>query len=128
MREILLATDGSEASDAAVDLVARWEIFERARIRVVSVSLDGGIDTGGAPDDGAAGSAVRRLQARGRNASAETAMGTPASSITAVAARSGTDLIVIGSRGRTGLRRSILGSVSREVLRSAECSVLVITA
>ena len=35
------------------------------------------------------------------------------------ATRTGADLIVIGSRGRTGLTRTVLGSVTREVLTTA---------
>jgi len=37
----------------------------------------------------------------------------------------GADLIVLGSHGRTGLRRLFLGSVSEEVVRHAECPVMV---
>ncbi len=36
------------------------------------------------------------------------------------------DLIVIGTHGRTGLRRTVLGSVAEEVLRHAHCPVLVV--
>ena len=35
------------------------------------------------------------------------------------------DLIVMGSRGRTGLTRAFLGSVARNVLVHAPCSVLI---
>ncbi len=35
------------------------------------------------------------------------------------------DVIVMGSRGRGGLRRAVLGSVSDHVIRNASCSVLV---
>ncbi|MGD9851581.1 MAG: universal stress protein [Nitrospirales bacterium] len=36
------------------------------------------------------------------------------------------ELVVVGSRGLTGLRRFLLGSVSHKVVRNASCSVLVI--
>lgn len=36
------------------------------------------------------------------------------------------DLIVIGSHGKTGLSRAMLGSVSERVVRHAKCSVLVV--
>ena len=35
------------------------------------------------------------------------------------------DLVVLGSHGRTGLRRLLMGSVARNVLLHADCSVLV---
>jgi nucleotide-binding universal stress UspA family protein len=38
----------------------------------------------------------------------------------------GTDLIVMGSHGRSGVRRALLGSVTERVLRSTEVSVLVV--
>lgn len=36
------------------------------------------------------------------------------------------DLIVIGSHGRSGIRRMLLGSVAESVLRNAKCPVLVV--
>ena len=36
------------------------------------------------------------------------------------------DLIVLGSRGETGVRRILIGSTAQEVIRFAECSVLVV--
>ncbi len=38
----------------------------------------------------------------------------------------GVDLIVIGSRGSTGLRRVLLGSVAKDVVERAHCPVLVV--
>jgi monovalent cation/proton antiporter MnhG/PhaG subunit len=127
VREILLSTDGSDASAAAVDLVASWPIFREAHIRVVSVASEAGDEArGSAGGVSAAETAARHLRDHGRDAIVELAVGTPASGITEAASRTGTDLIIIGSRGRTGLRRTVLGSVTREVLESAQCSVLVI--
>jgi len=36
------------------------------------------------------------------------------------------DLIVLGSHGRTGLRRLLMGSVTEKVIGSAPCPVLVV--
>ena len=35
------------------------------------------------------------------------------------------DLVVMGSHGRTGIKRALLGSVAEKVVRHAPCSVLV---
>jgi nucleotide-binding universal stress UspA family protein len=45
---------------------------------------------------------------------------------TIVGAAAGCDLIVIGTHGRTGLARILLGSVAEQVIRHAPCSVLVV--
>ena len=37
-----------------------------------------------------------------------------------------TDLLVVGSEGRTGLGRALLGSVAEKVVRTAPCPVLVV--
>ena len=52
--------------------------------------------------------------------------GDPAHQIVKVARAREAGLIVLGTRGQTGLRRLILGSVARNVLLHAPCSVLVV--
>jgi nucleotide-binding universal stress UspA family protein len=37
------------------------------------------------------------------------------------------DLIVMGTHGRTGLRRRLMGSVAEQVVRGASCPVLTVT-
>ena len=49
-----------------------------------------------------------------------------ASGITAQAANEAAGMIVLGSHGRTGLRRAVLGSVAEKVVRTARCPVLVV--
>ena len=50
----------------------------------------------------------------------------PAKGIVNFANKHGFDLIVIGSHGRTGLRKRILGSVAYGVVEHAKCPVLII--
>jgi nucleotide-binding universal stress UspA family protein len=52
--------------------------------------------------------------------------GIPADLIATVAEDIGCDLIVMGTHGRTGLRRLFMGSVAEQVLRTAPCPVLTI--
>lgn len=52
--------------------------------------------------------------------------GSPASEIVAHAEEISAELIVVGTRGRTGLARLALGSVAERVIRSAGCSVLAV--
>jgi nucleotide-binding universal stress UspA family protein len=52
-------------------------------------------------------------------------IGHPAEEILALAAEVGADLIFIGSHGKTGVERLLLGSVSERVVREAQCPVLV---
>jgi nucleotide-binding universal stress UspA family protein len=52
--------------------------------------------------------------------------GDPAAEIVRYAVDAGMDLIVMGTHGRTGLERLLLGSVAEKVMRDAPCSVLVV--
>ncbi len=67
----------------------------------------------------------------GREATAEVRfyvharIGTPATEILALANEIGADLIFIGSHGKTGVERFLLGSVSERIVREAGCPVLV---
>ena len=52
--------------------------------------------------------------------------GDPASEIVRYGRDASVDLIVMGTHGRTGVERLVLGSVAEKVLRDASCSVLVV--
>jgi nucleotide-binding universal stress UspA family protein len=54
--------------------------------------------------------------------------GEPADEIVRLAGASNCDLIVLGTHGRTGLSRLLLGSVAEQVLRKAPCAVLTVKA
>lgn len=52
--------------------------------------------------------------------------GRPATEICKLAEQEAVDLIVIGSHGRSGIRRAVLGSVAEGIMRHCECPVLVV--
>jgi nucleotide-binding universal stress UspA family protein len=52
--------------------------------------------------------------------------GEPGEEIVRVATERNCDLIVMGTHGRTGLERLLMGSVAEKVMRDAKCSVLVV--
>jgi len=57
---------------------------------------------------------------------AHAAMGAPARAIVDLAAELDADLIVVGTHGRRGIRRALLGSVAEEVVRTAGCPVFAV--
>lgn len=54
------------------------------------------------------------------------ATGDPAEAIVHLAEQEGCDLIVLGTHGRTGFRRLLMGSVAEAIVRRANCPVLTV--
>lgn len=71
--------------------------------------------------------AVRELQARGVTVDALVIDGKPDEVIAATATEIGADLVVLGSHGRTGITKLLLGSVSQQVIGALSCPALVVT-
>jgi nucleotide-binding universal stress UspA family protein len=141
---ILLCTDGSDlalgALSAGLDLIRREG-------RLVLVTVSDGPDPGSLVGSGHAGAELtpeeydqRVVEAAGNAratvdearrelgiAEAETRVleGDPGRAICRLASDLSAGAIVIGSRGRGGIRRAFLGSVSDHVVRNAPCSVIV---
>ena len=53
-------------------------------------------------------------------------LGSPAKQIVALAAELEADLVVVGTHGRRGFRRLVMGSVAEDVVRNAPCPVMVV--
>jgi len=139
IRRVLLATDFSKDAEAAESLVATWasrlgtkvEVFHA--IRETSVLLAPYAVVGSSDFEGemmeAAEHRMRRVLARlaseGVSAKSKIAYARPAESILERAESTGTQLVVLGTRGYGGFKRFLLGSVAQRVLRHAPCSVLV---
>jgi nucleotide-binding universal stress UspA family protein len=54
------------------------------------------------------------------------ALGTPAAEIIRFANEKNVDVIVMGTQGRTGAARLLMGSVAERVVRTADCAVLTV--
>ena len=67
--------------------------------------------------------ALKKLNSTGEAVVTTGAAGT---AILQIAAERAADLIVVGTVGRTGLRRALLGSVAEMVVERAECSVMIV--
>ena len=142
---LLVATDGSGNANAIPDRLEAFEIFRGSRADAVAVSIpDGpafelmvGLYTLGDERlaskrrelreqyQADADAMAQRLTAIGIPTTPHLRAGNPAREILAAAEEHGTDLIVTGSRGLSGLERMVLGSVARNVLIHARCSVLI---
>ncbi len=135
IQTILLATDltaaSREATDRAIDLAGRLD----ARLLIVNVLEKRRLSGGGSHDrvDQARLERESHLvkvvrEARDAGATAEFLVweGEPGDSIAAAAEAEHADLVVVGTRGRSGAERMLLGSVSDHVVRNAECPVLVV--
>jgi nucleotide-binding universal stress UspA family protein len=69
--------------------------------------------------------AADALQGSGLEVETAVREGDPRTEIVAEAERWDADLVVLGSRGRTGVKRWLMGSVAEYVVRHAPCSVEV---
>ena len=136
---ILLPTDGSEAMETviehAVGLAAHHDATLHALYVANTASLrdlpaDSGWETITEALDREgerALAAVRpRAEDRGVDLQTEIREGTPAAEIRRYAETDACDIIVMGTRGRSGVGRLLLGSVAEKVVRSATRPVLTI--
>lgn len=139
-RTILVATDFSEQADAAVayaaELAARLDAtlhfvhaitvpalgFQEMGIAYASVTIESLTrDAQNALD-----ACVARHRERVSIGTRRLEVGDPRDIIDSVAAAIRADLIVMGTHGRRGVRRFLLGSVAESVVRSAPCPVLTV--
>lgn len=138
--KMLLATDGSEFSRRALEEAAELAQATRSEILVLCVSQLVNLGTVGpmvyAPEsafevptkeesEDLLKEAADYLAARGIAHRTLRAIGQPAEVILDTAEVEHVDLIVMGSHGRTGLQRFLLGSISNHVVSHAPVSVLV---
>ena len=144
MRRILVATDGSESADRAVDYAAGLAKREKADLLIANV-----IGGYGLPDkamlrltqseqawlkeflDSVSAETLAKARERARAAGASTVQlesraGDVAESLIRIAQEKAADMIVVGKRGAGLVERLLLGSVSRKLVSLAPLPVIVI--
>ena len=130
METVVVGVDGSEPSRAALEHAA--ESHPEATVHVPETTTE---------DLGTSGGAEGESERRGRlilDEAAEVASDHGVEVVTEMLYRSApnsivscadevnADLVVFGSRGRSGVRRILLGSTAEEVVRRAPCPVTVV--
>jgi nucleotide-binding universal stress UspA family protein len=138
---IVVATDFSECAEEAGALARRLAAAPGSELIVIhvltEVPLYGeglfNIETARKVREGARKWAegaledwVGKARAAGLNARAALRTGVPHQEIVALAQDERADLVVIGTHGRGGIARALLGSVADRVVRLAPCPVLMV--
>jgi nucleotide-binding universal stress UspA family protein len=142
--KVLLAIDDSKYSEAALRMLVAQYNPNATTVRVLHVVEP--LETSYYPDLAppypaslhdirkirlkagreAAARATQKLRAAGFQADSAVRLGHARITVVDVAAQWHADLIVVGSHGRTGIERLLLGSVSDYVSRHAPCSVEIV--
>lgn len=124
-KNIVIPIDSSRFSDAAIKWLGnfRWAADTRFIVCAV-VEADTDFDEVRQSLNNRAAVLARLLGTN--NVLVEVAPGEPRQAIIGLATRYYADLIVMGSHGRTGLQKLILGSVSQAVSHDAPCAVAIV--
>ena len=135
-RRVLLAVDQRTAAKHSVDEAIGLAALEHAELIVLSVlepsnlRLPGGLTRRVDQERDRLETGARAIVGRARDAGVSATYliweGDPAETILEASSAERADVIVLGSRPRTDLRRLLLGSVSDYVTRTASCRVIVV--
>jgi nucleotide-binding universal stress UspA family protein len=140
IRQILVPTDFSSHADKALDAAmglarqfnAKLHLFHAYHLPVtvatpehVVIPRDFWTSVREAASKKLAG-LVEKVQREGLEAEAHLTEMAAAPAITEIAETLGVDLIVMGTRGNTGIKHVLLGSVAERTLRTAPCPVLTL--
>jgi nucleotide-binding universal stress UspA family protein len=134
-KTIVLALDGSEASQKAIPVATELARQDGARLVIVHIEEEI-VGKGGGPvvaTEDEIQAEIRKqaddLSADGIETSVEmrnVILGGPAHPIAEVADEAGADLIIVGTRGHTAVGGLLLGSVTQRLLHIARCPVLAV--
>jgi len=137
-QSIVVGTDGSDLADRAlseaIDIAAR----DGATLHIVTaypdIAFKEKITTGASTvtvnlrevADSVLARGESDAEAKGVKVATYASDKNPAEAILDTADEQNADLIVVGSRGLSGIRRFLLGSVSSKVSEHAKCSVMIV--
>ena len=138
-KHILVPTDLSEGAEQALDYACELARILDAEIHLLNVV---GIPALGVPELGVALTStiidqlvtenqgaldqLARTRCAARLGHVRIKAGDPRDMINQTAQELGADLIVMGTHGRRGISRALLGSVAESVVRTAPCAVLTV--
>lgn len=135
---MLVATDGSSASDKATDVAAARARLAGAELVIANISepfcpvgvseLEVGVFEDALRKESKAilAAAVARARAAGVEPRTVHETGSPADCLVEIARREGVTEVFVASHGRHGLARVAMGSVSARVVEWAPCTVTVV--
>lgn len=124
---ILLADDGSQHAQSAVELLRGISLPPRSRIMVLRVFNPGQIS--GIPEfENALEKTKNQFLNAGIAAETNLILGSPAEKIIETAEAKKSDLIVLGAKGLRATLGILLGGVAQQVVEYAHCPVLVVRA
>ncbi|HUZ40902.1 MAG TPA: universal stress protein [Acidimicrobiales bacterium] len=132
-RFVVVGVDGSESSLHAVDWASDEARYRGAELRVVHVRLleqrvmeNALVANEVRRESAIVRTAVERAQLRSREVVVNALTVDPPTAESLIQASIGAELLVVGSRGLNRMEEILLGSVSRECVVGAHCSVLVV--
>ncbi|MFC6940693.1 universal stress protein [Salinirubellus sp. GCM10025818] len=130
--DILIPTDGSQGAQAAIEHGLEIAQQSEATVHALYV-VDTRVSRSGPllePLRQEGRKAVRDVEVAGAQASldviTEIVEGVPAEEILDYSATHGIDLVVMGTQGRTGVDRFVMGSVAERVVRQSPVPVLTV--
>ena len=136
---IVVGTDGSERADVAVKQALSWAKQFGATLHAVHVvrpgatseladSLQTQVQVSGIREekDNVTVQLLADAEADGVSVEVHTPSGDPADAILGAAKSLSADLIVVGNRGMSGVKRFVLGSVPNKIAHQSDCSVLIV--
>jgi nucleotide-binding universal stress UspA family protein len=140
IKRIVVGTDFSEGSDAAMVKAFSLAVTLQAVVDLVHVVEPGmlfaPVSLGAMPladgpalfeeIDRALSLRADQAEAAGLTCQTNSLQGFPPGELVRHAKKTGADLIVVGTHGRTGITHAVLGSVAERVVQRASCPVLVI--